>query len=310
MYPFKVGDLVQIGNDLSKPRYEEIVDSFNLYYSWYVSEIDLQKEEGKAIKISYITQHYYNAILSKNNDNGEKLEDPALKYFSFSDNSSRYYESEKIFFFPLSSSYSSSFINENATINKMIIKLSANVIDQDFLRVNPINYKNRRKIYYWRYSNLKPHPANDIVVKISSIYSNKSYNKLLFSVNKKLDSTNFNYALSGYNDELFFKYNGKEPISIKSVRILPEYLKYKSDLKKQNIPLEFEVSFSDYENFSNSKKFIKKYSKKKYLREMTRKSYLEIYDGKEINCKYVKIKVLKSSRVNEKIIINDVEFLK
>ena len=77
-----------------------------------------------------------------------------------------------------------------------------------------------------------------------------------------------------------------------------------------NKPLRVQLEFSDSSNFYNSTKVIEKIRNKKFIRSVKRKSYVEIYNGKEITCKFIRIKVLNTSNDNDIVKISDIQVLK
>ena len=103
--------------------------------------------------------------------------------------------------------------------------------------------------------------------------------------------------------------DNNDKISVKSIRITLEDFENKAELKEINKPLEIEVEFSNNPYFIDAVKFKKELSIKKFTRKINRKFYIEVYKGKGILCKYIKIKILKTSNDNETVRISDIQIL-
>ena len=97
---------------------------------------------------------------------------------------SKLYESNKIFTYFLNSPSS----KENYAIDKIYIKLKSNIIDQNFLKILPVNYKKSGNEYSWKYKKFKASELNNILIKISESYSEKNIPDFYFnfSPGKKL----------------------------------------------------------------------------------------------------------------------------
>ena len=309
--PYKMGDYLyqkKTGNKVT--IYEEMVDSYYYTYSWYISSIDIKNDEKKTISISYTTPHYYNVIKVNNIKKDIALEDPALIYLSSGDNKSKKYISEKIFIYNFNTLYS----DREKNIDKIFIKLKANVIDQDYLKILPINYKKIGNNYYWLYKNFKAIAINNLLVKISPVYSEKTINPLcfIFKPEKTQNGIKSYFEIDKKNNEIILEYKDYKDNSVKfsKIRIFPDYYESKFDLKEMNKPLRIQLEFSDSPSFYNSTKVIEKIRNKKFIRSVKRKSYVEIYNGKEITCKFIKIKILNTSNDNDIVKISDIQILK
>ncbi len=313
--PYKIGDYLYQKridrNGRNKIINEEIVDSFYYTYSWYISPVSIKQDENKIIKISYTTPHYFNEIKFNNTKNIiEELEDPALMYLSVNDKNSTSYESEKIFIYNFNTSYS----DKEKKIDKLLLKVKANIIDQDYLKIMPINYKKRGNNYYWVYKNFKASAINNLLVKISPFHSKDTINPLSFKYTpaKTKDGIKSYFELNKSDNEINLEYKGNKSNFVKfsKIRIFPDYYKSRFDLKNMNKPLLIKLEFSNSPDFLNSKVVIEKIRNKKFIRVVKRRSYVEIYDGKEVTCKYIKIKVLSTSNKNDIVKISDVQILK
>jgi hypothetical protein len=308
--PYKIGDYYYKKSNNKSTVYEEMVDSYYYTYSWHVSSFDIKNDESKTISISYTTPHYYNVIDINNIKKNVEIEDPALKYLLLESKKSKKYISEKIFIYNFSTVYS----DYQKNINKVLIKLKANIIDQDYLKILPINYRKIGNNYYWKYKNFKALPINNMLVKISPVYSKDTINPLcfIFFPNKKQVQFKSYFELDKINNEIILEYKDYKNSNVKfsKIRIFPDYYDSKYDLKKMNKPLQVQLEFSDSPSFYNSTKVIEKIRNKKFVRSIKRKSYVEIYDGKEISCKYIKIKVLNTSKDIDIVKISDIQILK
>lgn len=311
--PYKIGDYFynkSINKNNETIVNEEMIDSYYYTYSWYITQINIKKDETKRISISYNTPHYYNIINVENISRKLDLEDPALSYLSKIEGKSKTYNSEKIFIYNFNTSYS----DRERIIDKIYIKLKSNIIDQDFLKILPINYKKRGNSYYWKYKNLKSTPINNILVKISPVYSKETINPFLFTYKpeKKIDGVKSYFEINKSKNEIILEYNdyNNESIKINKIRIFPDYYESKFDLKEMNKPLLIEVEFSNYPDFSNSTKVIEKIRNKEFIRLIQRRSHVDIYKGDEIPCKFIKIKVLNTSNENDIVKISDIQVLK
>lgn len=312
--PYKIGDyLYQRRNDKNNNKVinEEMVDSYYYTYSWYISPISIKKGKNKIVNIAYTTPHYYNVINIENTKKDiEELEDPALVYLPENDKDSKRYVSEKIFIYNFKTSYS----DNEKNIDKLLIKLKANIIDQDYLKILPINYKKIGNNYYWIFKNFKASAINNLLVKISPFYSKDTVNPLFFNYTpeKTEDGSKSYFELNKFNDEIILEYKDNRNYLVKfnKIRIFPDYYKSKFDLKNMNKPLLIKMEFSNSPDFSNSTVIIENIRNKKFIRVVQRRSYVEIYNGKEITCKYIKIKVLDTSNKDDIVKISDVQILK
>ncbi len=311
--PYKIGDYYYQKSKNKNNEiiiHEEMIDSYNYYYSWYITPVNIKKDETKEISISYSTPHYYNIISLDNIIKDLDLEDPALAYLSSINGKSKNYCSEKIFIYNFNTSYS----NKEKIIDKIYIKLKSNIIDQNYLKILPINYKKIGNNYYWKYKNLKASPVNNMLVKISPIYSNETINPLAFiyKPEKKVDGIKAYFELNKSNNEIILEYksNNNESINVNKIRIFPDYYESKFDLKEMNKPLLIEVELSNYPNFYDSTKVTEKIRNKEFIRLVQRRSHVDIYKGDEVQCKFIKIKVLNTSNKNDSVKISDIQVLK
>lgn len=315
-YPYKIGDSYVSFKDKKRDIiFEEAVNSYFYTYSWNVTPFQMKKDEKLSIKISYKTPHFYNTITVKNNDGpplGHLYEDPALKYYSLKRKKIEKNTSEKVFSYSLNTVYS----NKEKIIRRTYIKVTANIIDQKYLKVMPTNYKKKGKRYYWKYKKLKAKPLHNIQIKISPIYSSKGINPLCFDTNIKRKKDGFDeyYEINKKKDSIimtYHDYNEKDKIEFSKIKIAPEnFYNDGKILSAINKPLKFEIYFSDDPDFQTSKKYITEISLKKFLKYARKRFYVMIFNEDDIECKYIKIKVLETSNDNDIVKISDIQFLK
>ena len=307
--PFKIGDTCCIIEN-KKQRYEEKIDSFYYTYSWHVTHLSIKNDEKKVISISYTTPHYYNTITINNPKTIPIIEDSALRYVSIKKESQDHYISEKIFSYLLNTSYS----DNEKIIKKLVIILHANIIDQKYLEIFPKDYKKRGNKYIWKYKRLKANPVNNLLVKISPSYSPDTVNPLYFisTPPKITDGLNSFYEINKNKDSITLIYqkdDNNNKILVKAIRITPELYENNSQLKNINKPIKFEIEFSNNPNFENAIKFIKKTTTKKFIKSINKRASFTIYKGKVIKCKYIKIKILKTSHNDDIVRISDIQIL-
>ena len=195
-----------------------------------------------------------------------------------------------------------------------MIILHANIIDQKYLEIFPKDYKKRGNKYIWKYKRLKANPVNNLLVKISPSYSPDTVNPLYFisTPPKITDGLNSFYEINKNKDSItliYQKNDNNNKILVKAIRITPELYENNSQLKNINKPIKFEIEFSNNPNFENAIKFIKKTTTKKFIKSINKRASFTIYKGKVIKCKYIKIKILKTSHNDDIVRISDIQIL-
>lgn len=307
--PFKSGDLFyKTQKDILE---EKVVDMYYYTYSWYESDIYFKKKEKREIEIEYKVPHYFSEILLKNKYNSRDFEDPALEYISKEKNGETYLESERVFAYLFKNSYS----EKEKRIKKVYIVLTANIADLEFLKILPISYKKRGNKFYWSYRDFGAKEEDNILVKILPAYSSNTINPLLFDFTpvRKQDGLLSFFELSNKSNEILVTYKNDKPNEkaiVSGIKIFTEPIFSRSELRDINRPLEILVEFSNSHDFSNSIKKIKSISFKNFKKGIVKKSSLVIYEGEPIECKYIKIKVLRFSESSEVLRISDIVFTK
>jgi hypothetical protein len=308
--PYRSGDEKEYYDD-NMNFYKESIEAYTNLYSWYSFPVELIKNKTSEINISYNTYYYYNENFISKDKSIIDIEDPALKYEYTSDINSSHGISEKIFTFNLFTSYS----NDEKTVKDTFIKINSHIINQNYLKLMPINFKKSNIAYYWKYRNLKANPINNITGSILPSYSDKSLSLNVFDIKpmKKNNASENFYEINKKTGFLLMSTRNVNinPEHIKEIRILPGYFKTKDSVKNANKPLEFEISFSNKEDFSDAIKSVKKIKEKDFYNLINKRSYITIFKGKPIEAKFIKIRFLKTSDDNNDIVkIYDIELLK
>ncbi|MBN2544399.1 MAG: hypothetical protein JXB50_01295 [Spirochaetes bacterium] len=309
LLPYKIGDTsIEIDKETIK---EQNINMYYYTYSWHTTPVELKEDEKKVIEVHYTASHYFNEITLKQNNDITGVEDPALEYISKKINSKEFLASEKVFAFLFNTSYS----KKEKIIDKVVVKLTANIINQDFLKILPINYKRKNNRYYWVYKDFDAEPLHNIFVKISPVYSEYTVNPLLFDYypEKKADRLYSYFELNNKNNEIIISYlknKKEEKLKVKKLKILTEIFTEKSELKKSNRPKEISIEFADNPDFYNSIKTTKEISYRTYSKSLNKRSSLTLYDDEEIECKYIKIKFIEFSEPDEILKVSDIEILK
>jgi len=309
LLPYKIGDTsIEIDKETKK---EQNINMYYYTYSWHTTPVEFKEDEKKIIEVQYIAYHYFNEIVLKNFKEFTAVEDPALEYISKKINSEEFLASEKVFAFLFNTSYS----RKEKIIDKVVIKLTANVINQDFLKILPINFKKKNNKYYWVYKDFNAEPLHNIVVKISPFYSNETINPLLFDYTpeKKADKLYSYFELNNKDNEIIISYlkdQKSEKIKVKKLKILTEIFTKKSEIKESNRPKEILIEFADNQDFNNSIKLTKEISYRTYKKSINKKSSILLYDDEAIECKYIKIKFIEFSEPEEILKVSDIEILK
>jgi hypothetical protein len=305
--PYKIGDTSNIILNSGKKTTEEI-DSYIFKYSWYTARIKFSKNEKKVIKISYSSPLYYNMIEAEKNNKFEIKEDPALKYITTDSNGERKHISEKIFNFMLYTPYS----DNEKVVKNLIINLRANTISPDYLKILPLEYAKKNNIYIWHYRNLKAKSINNILVKITPAYSENTEVLANFKVipDKTRIGKDDYYKIDTIKDSIIIEHQ-KGMINIKEIRLFPEHFEYKSQLANINLPLEFQIEFDQTGEFSNPKIYNKSIPSRKIIGSIIKNSYFTIYKSEGIDCKFVRIKFLKTNKNDNNIInISNIQIIK
>jgi hypothetical protein len=103
----------------------------------------------------------------------------------------------------------------------------------------------------------------------------------------------------------------KKSVAASEIRMIPDYFATKDQIKKTNIPREIEICFSMNGNFTDAKKIVRKFKEKDFYYLINKRNYLSLYRGKEIECRYIRIKILKTADDNNDMVkIRDIEILK
>jgi len=302
--PFKTGDVNSYING-NKKKIEEI-DSYFYTYSWYTVNIKINSKEKKVITVKYICPLYYNLIEAKRVRNLSINEDPALKYTSYKEGQNQYFISEKVFNYLLCTSYS-----KNNKIDNLNLIIKSHIIDQDYLKLLPVDYKKRGFRYIWKFSNIEPKSLHNILIKISPYYSDKTIDLMKFKSKPEMifDGYDSYYKINKNRDEIVLEYLDGY-INVKKIRLLPNYFDTKKQLEYFNLPVEILIEFSNSPDFKNSHRYQKKYSLKKIIKSLRKRQYYTIFNSKGVYCKYIKIKILKTSKSNDTVIIRDIQILK
>jgi len=309
LLPYKIGDTsVEIDKNIKK---EKNINMFYYTYSWHSTPIEFKEDEKKVIEVNYTASHYFNEIILKNNIDIAAVEDPALVYISKKANTQELLSSEKVFAFLFNTSYS----RKEKIIDKVVIKLTANVINQDFIKILPINYRKKNNKYYWIYKDFNAEPLHNILVKISPYYSDETINPLLFDYTPEKNAKNLYsyFELNNKNNEIIISYlkdQKNEKIKFKRVKILTEIFTKNSEIKESNRPKEILIEFADNPDFKKSKKITKVISYRTYKKSINKKSSILLYDDEEIECKYIKIKFIEFSEPEEILKVSDIEIMK
>jgi len=308
LMPFKIGNEIHRINPKNRKKEDSVPDSYKFYYSWYNFSVDLAKKEHKKIIISYETPLYYNEITAKNltRDLNGDMEDPALNYVKNYNNDVLFLRSERIFTYFLT-------LPQNLNpleIEKVYINLNANVINYNDLKVLPLNFKKSKNNYIWKYKNFNPREINNIVISVFSAAGEKdSFVAYKTNIEKKKSDYKEYFELSKLKDELVLELNKKNQANalIKKIKFSPLSFDDKAEIKNTNLPSEVEISFSNDKSFNNSVKFTKIVGERKLPRILGKYSGVEIFTSKKgIEAKYIKIRILNTTKDEEKVLIGNI----
>lgn len=301
--PFRIGDSkISFQNNL---WYKEVVDSFSNKYGYYSFGLDFKKKEVKTLAISYTTKNYYNEVLVKNYTGEDDFEDPALEYETVCEKNGYVSTSDKIFSFILFTPY-----DKDTPMKNTVLRVASNLIDEDYLKIQPTNYKKSGTTYIWNYRSLKPKQLHNVLFRINRKYAFNSVNIWDFGISPKKQSK-VGHKYYEVDKEMILEYKPEtdEEFTFSEMRIMPEIYSSKSSVLKSNKIIELEIWVFDKEQrlLRNVTKII---SQKDYLSLLDKKNFITIYKESDIKCKSIKIYIRKTSSENEKIIINDIEILK
>lgn len=312
--PYKIGDLEYIYNtNNAEYKFIEQVNSYSYLYLWYVADIDLKHNEKTIVNVEYITPHYFNFVdidgLSELDEQIEGIEDPALNYNqSTADNRIKLF-SEKVMVYLLNTIYS----DQEYCIDSLYIKLTCRIINQKYLKVLPANYKKKGINYTWKYDELKAKPLNNIIVKLSPVYYDAVCDALSLSMipEKKKDGFRSYYELDKNNNELIIYKNDGGKIAVRSIRLAFDYFENKHELKNMNKPMDIDIYFSGDADFSNYVVYNWDISSRRLRRKLYKYNYVTIFKSKGINCRYIKLKINRSSSdIDTPIRLNDIQLIK
>jgi hypothetical protein len=194
----------------------------------------------------------------------------------------------------------------------LIINLRANTISPDYLKILPLEYAKKNNIYIWHYRNLKAKSINNILVKITPAYSENTEVLANFKVipDKTRIGKDDYYKIDTIKDSIIIEHQ-KGMINIKEIRLFPEHFEYKSQLANINLPLEFQIEFDQTGEFSNPKIYNKSIPSRKIIGSIIKNSYFTIYKSEGIDCKFVRIKFLKTNKNDNNIInISNIQIIK
>jgi hypothetical protein len=306
--PYKIGDKYIATKTITNNEYREEIDSFKYIYSWYITSVKMKKKQKSVIQISYTTPHYFSTIFINKDNSNLMVEDPALTYLTYNNESGENFVSDKLFLYLLNTIYS----NKENPIKKLDIQLTANVIDQEYLKILSINYKKRGINYFWHYNNLNAQDLNNLIIKISPFYSYKTinpYNFIFFPEKVQSDKQTY-YEIDRSNNTLTLNYIGdKAELIVKGIKFSLLFSKNKYGKYIFNQPLEIELILADNPEFNNPTIIKKKYSERKIESEINKKLSLDILNKEGIKSKYIKIKFLFPSHKADIIKISDIQVL-
>ncbi len=313
--PYSIGNEKNIFEPDS--LYSEKVISFVHRYGFYSINLNFNPKEKKIITISYTSLHY-NSNIKSTFDYNNSIEDPSLRYMYKKVSNCFEMLSESLHLFMLYPSY----IEETLVPKKMFIKIKPYLINNEYLKILPNKYSLKAENILFKYSNPNFKQYDNITVKILPInYKNSIPTFYFISTPEKEKRDKFDFFLFKKGEELIFEYipdnnlsflykKDGEKIGIKEIRILPQIFTLKKSIKDTNLPLEFEISFSDNRDFENATIINQKISYKNYYNLLKTKKYITIYKGENIFCKFIKIKIKKSFYEDNEIIqINDILFI-
>jgi len=280
LLPYKLGDIKINSNN----SYREVIDSFEHFYNFYTVDLTLEKKETVVVKIEYKTPNYRNEIVSKKYFEHDLVIDPQLIYAEFDSPDLRTSSSERIFYYPFRTSY----YNDSMDIKKMIVTLVSNVIDQDYLSILPVNYRNRTNRYYYTYRNFKPNEYHTLLIKQVQNYSDSTILNSVFDINKNRSGNGldkyFNFDQENNYLILEFKEEYRDAFRIDRLSVLPFY-----EDEISNIPQKISVLFSDSNDFTKPSVYQKRLtnSQIKLLRPTNKPVHIKI--GKVVSHNFIKV---------------------
>ncbi len=276
----------------------ENTDSFVYEYGFYSVPIAFLEKDKIEVEFSYITKHYYNDITSTNFQNSEKYEEPSLKYCYYNDNETTRAESDKLFFYSFwTDRYFNNGGKEDSSIKNLSVELRSHVIDNEYLNISPKNYKQKKNLFIWKYSDFIPRSINNIIVCISSENEHKAYPRSLFDITPDIIPNPYeNLYKLDRGEDLTIQYREDKEINISEIRFSPKIHNNKYDVREANNPLLFEISFFDKSSIDRPILVTEKSIKSKaYFDTIKKRSYITIFKDKPVKCNLIKIKILDGS---------------
>lgn len=314
--PYKIGDEKKIFT--SKSLYSEKVISFSHKYGFFKTVVNFKGKERKIINITYLVPNYNNTIKS-NFSYDNSIEDPSLRYMFKKINDNFEMLSDYLFYFVLYPKY----IDDLIIPKKFFIRIKPYIINNKHLKIFPNKYSIKSENIIFSYSLPKFKEYDNIILSILPLNSKNSISSFYFiSTPEKIKRDKVDFYSLKKGEDLIFEYiddnnlsflikKESDKIGITEIRVLPAIFTLKKSIKDTNLPLEFEIIFSDNRDFSPSISVTKKFSYKDFYTLLTKRKYLTIFkESERIFTKFIKIRVTKSFFEDNDIIqINDIEFI-
>jgi len=319
--PYSIGNERKLFNDTT--LFSEKVISFIHKYGFFSIDLKFKSKERKILTVIYNVDHYNNNIKT-NFEYSNSMEDPALRYMFKKVDDTIQLLSDYIFYFILKPQYSEQVIIPK----KVFIKLRPYLINNNHLKILPSKYKWKGSDIIFSYSNPKFKDYDNIYISILPLNSKNSIPSFYFKSSlEKIKRDKGEFFLLKKNEDLIFEYiednnlsflyqKDNNKIGITEIRILPKIFTLKKSIKDTNLPLEFEISFSDNKDFKDATTITKKFSYKEFYTLLNKKRYLTLFKGERIFCKFIKLRVIRTffkedeiQNENNDIQINDIEFI-